>query len=84
MDTVSPEELGRIVREAVRQGFRDAGVYAETPEQQEETRLDFAFLRTMRKSRDVLGKGVGNALMALGVGGIIALLWLGFKTKLGG
>lgn len=84
MDTVSPEELGRIVREAVRQGFRDAGVYAETPEQQAETRLDFAFLRTMRKSRDVLGKGAGNALMALGVSGILALLWLGFKTKLGG
>lgn len=84
---ISRRELATLVnaavREAVHDAFKDVGLYAETPAQQEESRQDLAFLRFLRRSRDTIGRSIANALVVIVLSGVAGALWLGFRTKVG-
>jgi hypothetical protein len=80
---VTREELRALIREAIREELIIVGLHAATPEQAEEARQDFAFVRFMRRTRDTMGRAIANAILLALVSGVAGLLWLGFRAKVG-
>jgi tellurite resistance protein len=81
--TVSKEELRELVKEAVKDAFGDVGLRADKPEQVDEAREDFRFIRLLRKSTYGAASTVGVAVIVSVVGGAITILSLGARALLG-
>jgi len=81
--TITKDELRALVKEAVKDAFDDIGLRADEPEQVDEAREDFRFIRRLRKAVDGTASAVGMAIILAVVGGCITLLSLGARALLG-
>lgn len=76
-------ELQDLVKEAVEDGvakaLRDVGIHATDPEQVDEARADFRFVRRLRQSTEGMTARAGATLLILTMGGLVGLLIAGLK-----
>jgi hypothetical protein len=75
----SPEELSRVVGEAVAMQFRNVGIIAHDDEAMAERRRDFDFLHDLRKSTESAKSRIGVVLLMLATGGIVSMIVSGIK-----
>lgn len=80
--SVDPDELKRIVKEAIREELSAAGLRIDEPEHQFEAREDFRFLRNIRQALAGISSKVGAAVILSIVSGLLWLLWNGFQALL--
>ena len=88
-DRRSQEHIREIVQEAVAEAVPAAVkqtllAIGINPDHPLEAQNDMAFLRATRTRCEKLGMGAVLAGTAVIVGGVLTVLWLGFKAKLGG
>nr|DAF83388.1 MAG TPA: hypothetical protein [Caudoviricetes sp.] len=79
---IDPDELKRIVKEAVREELSAAGLRIDEPEHQFEAREDFRFLRNFRQALAGISSKVGAAVILAMVSGLLWLLWAGVQALL--
>ena len=60
---IDPDELKRIVKEAVREELSAAGLRIDEPEHQFEAREDFRFLRNLRQALSGISSKIGAAVI---------------------
>jgi hypothetical protein len=77
--SMSAEDFEAAIRRGVRAEFEAAGLILEEPEHREQARLDFLFLRGLRKRLDGAASAIGRAVLFAAVAGLIALLMAGAK-----
>lgn len=78
--SIDPDELKRIVKEAIREELSAAGLRIDEPEHQFEPREDFRFLRNFRQALAGISSKVGAAVILSIVSGLLWLLWNGVQA----
>ena len=63
----------------MREELKEAGLWLETPGQQENAREDFRFLRTFRKAFNGTASKIGTALLLALVSGFVFLVMTGLN-----
>lgn len=76
LPAMTPEELKRLIREAVREEFHDAGLRVDA-EHQDAAREDFRFLRKMRNAFDGAAAKIGYTVLLAIFAGVMWLLSAG-------
>lgn len=76
---MTKDELRSLIKETVSDTLTQLGLENRSPM---EMQRDFQFLRKMRKGSESVGKAAVVAIVTTLVGGVLALLWLGFKLGL--
>jgi hypothetical protein len=80
--TISKEDLEKIVREAIRVEMYAIGLRADDPNQVDEARRDFMFMRRIRTFTESLAQKIALTVAVAIVGSAITLLTLGFRAWL--
>lgn len=75
-------ELKKLIRDAVREEFEDAGLRVEDAEQRDKAREDFRFLRKLRTSVEGAANKIGMTIVLALVGGTITATWAGVRYLL--
>lgn len=81
--TISSEQLREVIRETIRDELTACGILMTTSADKLEAQADARFLRQWRKNFDAVVTKVGSAVILAIVGGVIALVTLGFNVKFG-
>lgn len=76
---MTADELKSLIRDAVREEFRDAGLRVDAAEHQDEAREDFRFLRRMRNAFDGAAAKIGYTILVAVAGGVIWLVTQGLN-----
>lgn len=76
---MTADELKSLIRDAVREEFRDAGLRVDAAEYQDEAREDFRFLRRMRNAFDGAAAKIGYTILVAVAGGVIWLVTQGLN-----
>lgn len=79
---LSGEQLKQIVREAVREELRAAGLRLDDADHMDEARADFMFLRKVRQAFNGAASKIGGAVILAVVGGMIWLVTAGVQSLL--
>lgn len=79
---MTEDELAGVVRAAVRAEFETAGLRVEDPDDRDEAREDFRFVRRARRAFDGASSKIGGALILAVFGGLLWLLGMGVKAAL--
>lgn len=82
LPTLTADELETLVRKAVRKELSAAGIRLDDPEQEDQAREDFRFLRKLRTTFDGASAKIGGALILAIFGGIVWLLTMGAQSFL--
>lgn len=82
LPALTADELENLIRKAVRKELSAAGIRLDDPEQEDQAREDFRFLRRLRTSIDGATSKVGGAVILAMVSGALWLLWLGVQSFL--
>jgi len=80
--TIGRNDLEQIVRAAVREELHAVGLRADEPEQVDEARADFRFVRRMRKGVEGIANKVGMTVVVALVGGLLTVLSWGLRSAL--
>lgn len=80
--TMTEDELIVVIRSAVRAEFSAAGMRVDEPEDQDEAREDFRFLRRLRRRADSVSSKIGMAIILAVVAAGLGFLWNGFTSSL--
>lgn len=81
----------RLVREAARVAAATAvdrvllrlGIDPQAPAEFAEVRKDLSYLRSLRQTRDAIGKAGIRTIVSVVTVGLLAMLWAAFKWKIG-
>ncbi|MDP2619863.1 MAG: hypothetical protein Q8P46_06755 [Hyphomicrobiales bacterium] len=81
----------RLIREAAKMAAEAAvdrvllrlGIDPQVPAEFIEVRKDLSYLRSLRQTRDAIGKTGIRTIVSVVVVGALAMLWAAFKWKLG-
>lgn len=79
---MTEDELIKAIRLAVRAEFSAAGLRIDEPEDQDESREDFRFLRRLRRRTDSVANKIGMAIILAVVAGLLGFLWSGFTSSI--
>lgn len=77
--SMTADEMEALVRKAVRDELKAAGLRLDEPEHQDEAREDFRFLRRMRRTVDGAASRVGYTILTAVLGGIGWLVFQGLQ-----
>lgn len=77
--SLTADELKHLVRAAVREELEAAGLRIAEPEQRDEAREDFRFVRKLRKNVEGTANKVGMAIILAMVSGVVAATWTGVR-----
>jgi len=80
---MTADELEGLVRKAVRDEIKAAGLRLDDPQHQDEARADFVFLRALRRGTYGAASKVGMAVILAIVSGVGWLIINGFKAVRG-
>lgn len=83
VSSMTEDELSALMRSAVRAEFSAAGLRVDEPEDQDEAKEDFRFLRRVRRGIDGASGKIGGALILALVSGFLWLVWTGFQALVG-
>ncbi|HTN63511.1 MAG TPA: hypothetical protein VL147_18480 [Devosia sp.] len=75
----TPEQMAQL-RSIMTDVLADAGLRVEEPDQQDEARRDFMFLRAFRRAVNGIAGKIGWVVIAAGCGAVIWLVNLGLNT----
>lgn len=76
------QQLGQI-RDAMREELSDAGLRLDNPDNQDEAREDFRFLRKLRRAFDGISTQVGRSILLGFIGVLAVIIGLGFWRWIG-
>lgn len=76
------QQLGQI-RDAMREELSDAGLRLDNPDNQDEAREDFRFLRKLRRAFDGISTQVGRSILLGFIGVMAVIIGLGFWRWIG-
>lgn len=79
---MTEDELITAIRVAVRAEFSAAGLRIDEPEDQDESREDFRFLRRLRRRADSVANKIGMAVILAVVVAGLGFLWNGFTQSI--
>lgn len=80
VSSMTEDELIDVMRTAMRAEFRAAGIRVDDPDDVDEAREDFRFLRKTRRWFEGASSKVGGALILTVVGGITWLIVIGAQA----
>lgn len=83
VSSMTEDELTNLIRSAVRAEFSAAGLRVDEPEDQDEAKEDFRFVRRLRKGFDGASAKLGGAIILALVSGALWLVWTGFQHVVG-
>jgi hypothetical protein len=81
--SLTEDELVNVIRKAVRAEFSAAGLRVDEPQDQDQAKEDFRFIRRLRRGFDGASSKIGGAVILALVSGFLWLLWTGFHVILG-
>jgi hypothetical protein len=82
VSTMTEDELISAIRVAVRAEFSAAGMRIDEPDDQDEAREDFRFLRRLRRRADSVSSKIGMAVILAVVAAGLGFLWQGFTNSI--
>lgn len=83
VSSMTEDELAALIQRAVRTEFSAAGLRVDEPEDQDEAKEDFRFIRRLRKGFDGASSKIGGAVIMALVSGFLWLVYLGFQAVVG-
>lgn len=78
-NVVQLQQLRLAIKEAVHEEFADTGIRLDSPEQQDEARADFLFIRKMRRGVNGMVSKIGWAIIVAVVSGFIFIITQGLN-----
>lgn len=82
VNAMTEDELIAAIRIAVRSEFSAAGMRIDEPDDQDEAREDFRFLRRLRRRADSISSKIGMAVILAVVAAGLGFLWTGFTNSI--
>lgn len=80
---MTEDEFVEAVRRGVRAELSAVGLRVDDPEDQDEAKEDFRFVRRLRRGVDGVAGKIGGAVILAAVSGALWLIWTGFQNIVG-